>query len=129
MQQIALENRLTEDSTLLASNALLHALVGAWMAEHVYGVTDPEILEAIRVHTTGKPGMTPLDMTVYLADKVEPGRQAFPMLAKLRMLAPLSLTRAMAASLEGTRDYVKDGGKSLHPQSLETLAWIRDHQT
>ena len=29
---------------------LLHAKMGAYYAEHKYGVTDPEILEAIRLH-------------------------------------------------------------------------------
>ncbi len=129
LQQIAQENHLTEDRVVLASNALLHAPVGAWMAERVYGVTDPEILEAIRVHTTGKAGMTPLDMVVFLADKVEPGRPAFPLLARMRMLAPLSLPRAMIASLEGTEEYVKDSGKDLHPQSREALDWIKANLT
>ena len=30
---------------------LLHAKLGAYFAEHKYGVTDPEILEAIRLHS------------------------------------------------------------------------------
>ncbi len=125
MQRIARENRLTEDPDILASGALLHAPVGAWMAEHVYGVTDPEILRAIEVHTTGTAGMTKLDMVVFLADKVEPGRESFPLLSRMRMMAPLSLERAMMLSLEGTASHVQSGGKKLHPKSVETLAWIR----
>ena len=35
--------------------SLLHAKLGAWMAEHKYEVDDPEILSAITCHTTGKP--------------------------------------------------------------------------
>ena len=31
-------------------------------------------LEAIRLHSTGAPDMTELDMVVYLADLIEPGR-------------------------------------------------------
>lgn len=38
--------------------SLLHAKLGAWMAEHKYEVDDPEILSAITCHTTGKPGMS-----------------------------------------------------------------------
>ena len=48
--------------------------MGAYFAEHKYGITDPEILEAIRLHSTGAPDMTELDMVVYLADLIEPGR-------------------------------------------------------
>ena len=48
--------------------SLLHAKLGAWMAEHKYGVDDPEILSAITCHTTGKPGMGLLDKILYVAD-------------------------------------------------------------
>ncbi len=125
MQRIAVENRLTDDAEILASGALLHAVTGAWAAEHVYGVDDPEILSAIARHTTGSAGMSKLDMVVYLADKIEPGRESYPLLAKVRMMAPLSLERALLLSIEGTAGYVEKSGKPLHPKSMETLAWLR----
>lgn len=43
--------------------------------------------------------MSPLAMVVYLSDKIEPTRQDYPTLAKVRMLASLSLRRAMLCSL------------------------------
>ena len=125
MQRIATENQLTRDPSVLSSGALLHAVAGAWMAEHVYGVSDPEILHAIAVHTTGAPVMSKLDMVVCLADKIEPGRETYPLLAKVRMMAPLSLERALTATLEGTVSYVEKGGKALHPETLQTLEWLR----
>ena len=39
----------------LRAPAVIHAKLGAWMAEHKYGITDPEVLSAIACHTTGKP--------------------------------------------------------------------------
>lgn len=56
---------------------------GRLFAEHKYGITDPEVLEAIRLHSTGAPDMTELDMVVYLADLIEPGRD-FDGVEKLR---------------------------------------------
>ena len=50
--------------------SLLHAKLGAWMAEHKYEVDDPEILSAITCHTTGKPGMSLLDKILYVADYI-----------------------------------------------------------
>ena len=38
---------------------LLHAKLGAFLAETVYEVSDPQILHAIKVHTTGT-GYEPL---------------------------------------------------------------------
>ncbi len=124
MQRIARDNALTDDASLLESGALLHSVVGAHLAKTEYGVDDPEILEAILCHTTGKPGMTSLDMAVYLADKIEPTRDSYPLLEKVRMMAQLSLPRAMITSMEGTTKYVKKGGKALHPMTLQTLAWL-----
>ena len=42
------------------NEALLHAKVGVYIAKKKYGITDPEILNAIRYHTTGKADMMPL---------------------------------------------------------------------
>ncbi|MBQ8653916.1 MAG: nicotinate-nucleotide adenylyltransferase [Clostridia bacterium] len=124
MQRIARDNALTGDEDILASGALLHSVTGAHLASSVYGVEDPSVLQAILRHTTGSPGMTALDMIVYLADKIEPTRDSYPLLEKVRMLAQLSLTRAMIASMEGTAGHVKKGGKALHPQTLQTLEWL-----
>ena len=126
MQWIAYDNKLTADRSILSSGALLHAIVGRWMAEQVYGVTDTAVLEAIEAHTTGAPGMSPLAMAVYLADKIEPGREAYPLLEKVRETAKRSLVQAMILSMEGTAGYVEKGGKPLHPRTLETLAWLRN---
>ena len=53
---------------------LLHAKLGVYYAREKYGVTDQEILDAIRFHTTGAAGMSKMAMVVYLADLLEPTR-------------------------------------------------------
>lgn len=125
MQRISREHALTADQEVFESGNLLHSLAGAYMAAWVYGVDDPEILSAIANHTTGKPGMTRLDMIVYLADKIEPTRESYPLLDKVRMMANLSLEKALMTSLNGTVSHVQKGGRRVHPQTLETLSWLR----
>ena len=44
------------------------------MAKAKLGVNDPEILDAIKFHCTGKANMSPLGMVVYACDKIEPTR-------------------------------------------------------
>ncbi len=126
MQWIAYENQLTADKAILSSGALLHAIVGRWVAEQVYGVRDPEVLQAIENHTTGAPGMSPLDMAVFLADKIEPGREPYPQLEKLRETARVSLVEAMILSMESTAGYVQKGNRQIHPRSAKTLAWLNE---
>ena len=51
-----------------------HQFVGAYLAETVFGITDPMILDAIKYHSTGKAHMSPLGKIVYAVDKIEPTR-------------------------------------------------------
>ena len=46
---------------------LLHAKVGSYLASKKYGVTDPDILNAILNHTTGRPDMSLLEKIVWLS--------------------------------------------------------------
>lgn len=125
MQKIAKKHRLTADKAILDSGALLHSVVGAHLAGAEYGVTDEEILSAIRCHTTGKVGMTKLDMCVWLADTIEPTRAPYPLLDQVRALAEASLEKAMLASLEGTLQHVSKKGDAVHPATRETIDWLR----
>ena len=66
--------------------AVLHAFVGALVAEKIYGVTDPDVLNAIRYHTTGRAGMSDLERLIYTADYAEPTR-THPGSSEVRELA------------------------------------------
>ena len=125
MQKIARKHQLTEDEAVLDSGALLHSVVGAYLAQAEYGADDPEILSAIRSHTTGRAGMSRLDMCVWLADTIEPTRAPYPLLDTLRRLADISLEQAMLASLEGTLQHVKKKGDAIHPATMQTIEWLR----
>lgn len=50
----------------------LHAPVSAYLAQQDFGVSDIEILSAIRWHTLGKVDMTDFEKIIFLADKIEP---------------------------------------------------------
>lgn len=56
---------------------LWHAPAGAALVKTEVGITDEDILSAIRFHTSGRPNMTLLEKVVYVADYIEPGRR-FP---------------------------------------------------
>lgn len=88
-------------------SALLHAKVGAYLAETRYKVTDPDILNAIRFHTTGRPKMSKLEKILYIADYIEPGRKHVTDLEAIRQLAYRDLDQAMAKILESTLAYLK----------------------
>ena len=94
------------------------------VAEREFGVRDPNVLSAIRCHTTGKVGMLPLDMIVYLADKIEPSRRSYPALEKVRELAQSDLVAAMRYSLESTLAYVRTQKTTPHPTTQRVADWL-----
>ena len=93
---------------------MLHAKVGAVLAEKKYDITDEEVLGAIRWHTTGRPDMTLLEKIVYIADYIEPARNKAPRLPEIRKLAFEDLDHCMYAILHDTLEYL-DGD----PQDID----------
>lgn len=53
---------------------VVHAFLGAFVAENVLGVKDVEILDAIKYHTSGKAEMSMLAKLIFVADMIERGR-------------------------------------------------------
>ena len=83
MQALVDASKYEADDELLANGNLLHGLAGMIRAEKEFSITDLEVLEAIRVHTTGKVHMSKLDKVIFLADYIEPNRN-FPGVDELR---------------------------------------------
>ncbi|MUT66279.1 bis(5'-nucleosyl)-tetraphosphatase (symmetrical) YqeK [Paenibacillus sp. NEAU-GSW1] len=117
MEQMIREHNL--DLTLLDyDKELWHAEVGAWVAEHDYGVTDKDVLDAIRCHTSGRIGMTKLDKVVCLADYMEPSRD-FPGVDRIRELSAESLERALIAGFDSTISFLIAKGKRIFPLTVD----------
>lgn len=104
---------------------LLHSKVGACLAEHKYGIKNPDVLNAIRNHTTGRPGMSLLEKIVFVADYIEPGRKEAANLTSIRRLAFEDLDRALLNILEDTLDYLKKGGE-IDPRTQETWEYYHN---
>ncbi len=88
---------------------LLHAKLGAYLAKTKYNVSDPEILQAITWHTTGKPDMTLLEKIVFLADYIEPARYKAAHLHEIRDIAFVDIDQAVYMTLRDTLRYLESG--------------------
>lgn len=95
--------------------AVQHALAGAVVARSRYGITDDQVLRAIRLHCTGDAGMGLLDIITYLADLTEPCRD-YPVIDNYRKALALGPDGAMAAALRGQMAFME--GKACHPATL-----------
>ncbi len=103
---------------------VLHQYSGAYVAEHVLGVTDGEILNAVRYHTSGRPNMGELEKLIFLADMLEPGRD-FRGIAKLRAALAEDLGECMYLSLKYELKYLKKRGGDLYPLTFQAYEFYK----
>lgn len=113
------------DTALLDyGNAIWHGVVGASFVERELGITDEEILHAIRVHTTGAAKMSLLDKIIYVADYIEPGR-VFPGVKEARELALIDLDEAVAFETKHTLAHLIEQEQQIYPKTIETYnRWV-----
>ncbi len=86
---------------------LLHAKLGAFVAQRDYGVTEQEILSAIVKHTTGSERMTILEKIIYVADYIEPGRDKAKNLKEIRKTAFEDIDEAVYMIMKDTIAYLQ----------------------
>jgi len=98
--------------------SLIHADLGAKLLETEFGITDPEIIGAVKYHTLGRENMTDLEKILYLADVIEPNRKPFEGLEDLRRLCESSLDCAMLFAIERAIEYILHRHNKLHSQTL-----------
>ena len=113
------------DEVVAARMELAHSFLGAEIARREFGITDENVLNAIRYHTTGRANMSFLEKIIYLADCIEPNRDYYPGLKEIRQLAYQNIDDAMEIALKRTIAYNESRGRVVHPLSREALAAIK----
>ena len=109
------------------SEPILHAPAGVHVARHDFGVTDREILSAIRFHTAGAPDMSPLEELIFVADFIEPNRRPIPGLEDIREMARRDLHRAARMCAESTKRHVTANGWPFCAQTQAMLDAYENH--
>ena len=104
---------------------LLHGKAGACLARAKFGIDDANILNAIRYHTTGRPGMTLVEKIVFVADYIEPNRKKADNLTELRRMAFENLDETVLRILEQTLDYLIRTGKEIDRHTVITRDYYK----
>ncbi len=105
------------DTVEQGSHKLWHARSGAVFMEHILGITDEDMLNAVRYHTTGRAGMSLLETILYLADFTSADRD-YPDVEVLRALTEEDLDKAMHYAVKYTIDDLRESGRQVHPNTL-----------
>ncbi len=97
---------------------LWHAMSGAAFLKHELGFTDPDIVNAVRYHTTGRAGMSLLEKIIYTADFISPERN-YPDVDVMRSLSFESLDKGDLYSLQFSLKKLSENQLVIHTDSVD----------
>lgn len=103
----------------------LHAVAGEVYLRTKLGVTDKEILSAVRYHTTGKENMTLLEKIIYVADLTSEDRD-YPDVAEVRETAEQSLENATLRGLSFTIESNAHKNKPIHIDTVKAYNYLAE---
>ncbi|MDE5579850.1 MAG: bis(5'-nucleosyl)-tetraphosphatase (symmetrical) YqeK [Treponemataceae bacterium] len=96
--------------------ALLHGRAAAVKLREDWGVADERVLEAVANHTFGKVGMCDLAKILYVADKIEPGREHMTE-EYMKRLLKMDLNEMTRTVVKESMEYLKGRGKEASRQT------------
>lgn len=107
---------------------LAHGKIAAAFVEKEWGVDDPDILNSISFHTTGRRNMSLQEKIVFLADAIEEGRD-YPGVEVIREEAFNDLDRGVLLSLKNTYRHLSENGvpeDQIDKDSLDAIHWLEE---
>lgn len=113
------------DSRYLGNRALAHSKIAAAILERDFGVTDEDILNAVRSHTTGRVGMSLLEEIVYVSDAIEENRN-YPELKDLQDEAHKNLDLVCWHIMNFAVEMILEKGRELDPETIEAREFIEN---
>ena len=116
--EVAAYHEIQLDEVERHNPSLLHALIGVEFAVSHFDVDNPEILNAIRIHTTGSGKMTLIDKILYVADFAEPKRNHAEAHA-VRELVYQDLNKAVFEVSRYKIEHLLAKGVLIHPHTID----------
>ena len=113
---------------------VLHQYTGAYVAERTFGVTDKDVLDAIRYHTSGKEDMSVLSALIFLADMVEDER-VYDGVDVIRALYWKELPKekskeylfeCLEEALRRTVEYLEEKGNTVYPLTKRAYEFYKN---
>lgn len=123
-----IKGNLEVDECELLNYKTLHAPVSAYIAEKEFGVSDKEILSAIRWHTLGRIDMTDFEKLIFLADKIEPNTRDKSYSSRLRayLSEQNGLNKAMLECYRSTIKSLVERNLKICPVTINIYNKLQD---
>ena len=103
---------------------VVHQFAGAYMAEHFFKVTDADILNAIKYHTTGRENMSDLEKLIFISDMLEEGR-TFSGVEDLRKAFAEDTEKGLYVIYEFVLKYLKAKNEPIYPLTEKGFEYLK----
>lgn len=113
-----LSNSLAMTELEINEPKLYHAMCGSLYARKELGITDEDMLNAIRYHTTGRKNMSILEKVVFIADFISAERD-YNGVDVMREKAKRSLEEAIVEGLGFTITDLIERARIIHPDTVD----------
>ena len=105
---------------------VLHQFTGAYLMQTQFGVTDEDVINAVRYHTSGRENMSTLEKLIFLADMLEDGR-TFDGVDELRALFwDKDLDACLTAALQRSLAFVESKGGTVYPLTRKAYEFYKE---
>lgn len=105
---------------------VIHSEVGALVVKELYNLDD-SIINAIRYHNIGNINMDMLAKIVFVADKIESGKNYLG-IEEERVLAYQNIDEALLLCLKNQRKKRESEGKNIHPDSVKLIDYLEKNK-
>lgn len=102
--------------------AVEHAFLGAYIAEHVLGISDSEVIDAIKFHTSGKANMSTLTKLIFVADMIEEDRD-YDGVEYLRQLYETDFEKCLVECLKEEVIHLKNKKQYIYHETLSAFEY------
>lgn len=115
--------KIFEKNDIMLSNVelnafkLWHAISGAAYIKSELEIDDPDIVNAVRYHTTARKGMSLLEKVIYIADYISDDRD-YDGVDEMRKAAKENLDDAMTVALQYSICELAEAKKCIHPDTV-----------
>ena len=100
-----------------------HAPIGAAVCKNLYGISDDEVISAVRYHTTARENMSLIEKILFISDKIEPNRE-YDTVEELRKIADYDIDKAIIKFLNDSFEYLRKKSQKVHPLSVKARDYL-----
>ncbi len=101
-----------------------HQFIGEHLAKTVLDISDIDVLNAVKYHTTGRANMSTLEKIIYVSDLIEPSRK-YQMVTYLREVIKGDFNKGFKICVKEVLDFLKEQKEEIYYLTNESYNYYK----